>query len=342
MSEDGQLRLLVRAIFPSSWRMALFRKRQLLAECRSEFKQRLSDLFPDRYIQASQFREKFGRDPNFETPATFNEKIHWLMLHYRIPEMTQLADKYGVRQHVAARVGEWPLNDLYGVWEDPDDINFEQLPDSFVLKVTSGSGQNILCKDKALLNIAEARSQLKKWMQENEYWIGREWAYKNIKPRVICEKFLTDDQGHVPSDYKLFCFKGEPRFVQVDTDRFTDHRRDLFDLEWKLLPFQYSYPTSAIQIAKPYHLETMVGLARALSEGFPFVRVDFYSMRERVVFGEMTWYPEGGMGLFNPEKYDLEIGKTLVLPRPVNASLASRVWSKWHSAYELLGGPRSS
>jgi len=256
--------------------------------------------------------------------------------------MTQLADKYEVRQHVATRVGEWPLNDLYGVWEDPADINFEELPDSFVLKVTSGSGPNILCKEKSLLNIEEARSQLRSWMRENEYWIGREWAYKDIKPRVICEKFLADDQGHIPSDYKLFCFHGEPRFVQVDTDRFTNHRRDLFGLDWKLLPFQYSYPASDIQVSRPQHLDTMLSLARALSDGFPFVRVDFYSMRERVVFGEMTWYPEGGMGRFNPEKYDLEIGKALTLPRPFNASFTSRVWSKMAWRMRTGGSLRSS
>jgi hypothetical protein len=308
--------------------MMVFRQRQRFTEYLDKLQRRASDLFPDRYIQVSQFRAKFGRDPNLETPATFNEKIHWLMLHYRLPEMTRLADKYEVRTHVAARVGDWLLNELYGVWEDWSTLDFNRLPDSFVLKVTSGSGQNIICRDKSLLDFERARRQLREWMKQNEYRVGREWAYKDIRPRVICEKFLTDDEGHIPCDYKLFCFHGEPRFVQVDTDRFTNHRRDLFDLEWKLLPFQYSYPATDAPISKPRQLETMVSLARALSEGFPFVRVDFYSMGERVVFGEMTWYPEGGLGRFHPEEYDLEVGRALTLPGPVNASFTSRVWSK--------------
>lgn len=341
-NEDGQLRSLIRAALPSSWRMVVFRQRQRFSEGCREIWRRSSDLFPDRYIQTTQFREAFGRNLNLDVPATFNEKIHWMMLHYRIPEMPRLADKYEVRSHVAARVGEWVLNDLYGVWENPADVDFQQLPDSFVLKVTSGSGQNILCRDKSLLNVEQARSQLRDWMRQNEYWVGREWAYKNIKPRIICERFLTDDRGHIPCDYKLFCFHGEPSFVQVDTDRFTNHSRDLFDLQWKLLPFNYSYPPSSIQIPKPKHLETMVSLARALSEGFPFVRVDFYSTQERVVFGEMTWYPEGGLGRFDPEEYDLEIGRSLTLPRAVNASLASRVWSKMARSTRIASSPRNS
>jgi len=322
--------------------MVLFRQRQWFSKGFREIRRRSTAFSPDRYIQATQFREKFGRDLDLEIPVTFNEKIHWLMLNYRIPEMTRLADKHEVRAYVAARVGDWLLNDLYGVWEDPADVDFDRLPESFVLKVTSGSGQNILCRSKSLLNVEQARVQLRDWMRRNEYWVGREWAYKNIKPKIICEKYLMDEEGHIPCDYKLFCFHGEPRFVQVDTDRFSNHCRDLFDLRWEVLPFSYSYPPSGVQVPRPQCLETMVSIARTLSEGFPFVRVDLYSTHERVVFGEMTWYPEGGLGRFNPEAYDVEIGKLLMLHRAIRPSFADRVWSKVTCPIRSAGRPRIS
>ena len=128
------------------------------------------------------------------------------MLNYRIPEMTQCADKYEVRKHVADRGCASLLNDLYGVWDDPADMVFEQLPDAFVLKVTHGSGQNLICRDKSRLNVKSTRRQLAEWMRRSEYWVSREWAYKNIRPRIICERLLTDEQGAVPADFKFFCF----------------------------------------------------------------------------------------------------------------------------------------
>ena len=203
--------------------------------------------------------------------------------------MTQCADKYAVRKHVTDRGCDSLLNDLYGVWDDPADMVFDQLPDAFVLKVTHGSGQYLICHDKSRLNVESARRRLAEWMKRSEYWVSREWAYKNIRPRIICERFLTDEQGAVPADFKFFCFNGEPQFIQVDTDRFTTHLRDIFDLDWTLLPFSLEFPSSGRAVPRPNNLESMILAARALSQGFPFVRVDFYSIRERVIFGEMTW-----------------------------------------------------
>lgn len=337
---DGSLRTLARRILPSPLRKALWSVRFLLRQSlcdlqqwRCHLRQWLHDCLPDRYVQASRFKQRFGRHLNLAAPTTFNEKLHWLMLYYRIPEMTQLADKYEVRTHVAARVGDWLLNDLYSVWDDPSALLFDQLPESFVLKVTSGSGQNILCRDKSRLDIESTRRQLAEWMKRIEYWDVREWSYKNIRPRIICEQFLTDERGSVPDDYKFFCFSGEPRFVQVDTGRFTDHHRDLFDLEWKLLPFNIEYFSSDRDIPRPENLETMISVARALSRGFPFVRVDLYSIGERVIFGEMTWYPGGGLERFSPDLYDLHLGQALTLPKPVGSSLVRRLSSgmRWSS-----------
>jgi len=271
---------------------------------------------PDRWVQARNFRREFGRRLNFAAPRTFNEKIHWLMLNYRVPEMTQFADKFAARARVAARVGTGLLNDLYGVWNDPAEISFEHLPSSFVLKVTSGYKQNIFCHDKSALDVEATRRTLREWMEHNEYWTTREWAYKDIKPRIVAERLLTDEDGNSPADFKIFCFDGEPKMVQVDLDRFTDHRREMFDLDWKRLPFDLAFPSSGRQLPKPGNFEEMIAAARALSRGFPFVRVDLYSLPDRVVFGEMTWYPAGGFERFFPEKYDREIGELLTLPAP--------------------------
>jgi hypothetical protein len=269
-------------------------------------------------VHALQFRRKFGRRLNLATPQTFNEKLHWLMLYYRIPQMTQTTDKYEVRAFVAARVGAWVLNDLYGVWDDPETMaaSVDGLPQSFVLKVTSGSGQNIFCRNKSELDIDATKRRLAEWMRRSEYWTSREWAYKNIRPRIICERYLADEAGEVPPDYKFFCFDGEPRVIQVDTDRFTNHRRDMYDPDWKVLPFSFGYPPSRRSIPRPVELDTMLSVARALSAGFPFVRVDLYSTRRGPIFGEMTWYPEGGLARFTPVEYDLELGDALKLPSP--------------------------
>lgn len=275
----------------------------------------LADCLPDRIVLARRFRRTFGRPLDLKSPKTFNEKLFWLMLYYRTPLVTRLADKYEVRQYVAERAEPRILNDLYAVWDRVDDIDFKMLPEAFVLKVTRGSNMNILCRKTSELNVETTKQQLHSWMSRNSaYWDFREWSYKNIKPRIICERLLIDDTWGTPPDYKFFCFGGEPRFVQVDTDRFTQHGRDLFDLDWQPLPFIYVYPPGRRTVPRPRNLDEMVGFARRLSHGFPFVRVDLYAIDGRTLFGEMTWYPEGGEGRFSPDSYDTYWGEVLQLP----------------------------
>lgn len=285
------------------------------------------DQLPDTYVQRSQFKKRFGRVLNLSSPQTLNEKIHWLMRYYRYPVMTLLADKYAVRDYVARKIGHEFLNELYGVWDDPAAIPFETLPQSFVLKVTWGSGQNILCRDRSKLDVPATKAQLSKWMKRSEYWVVREWAYKNITPRVICERYLTDEAGNVPTDYKFFCFNGKPRFVQVVTGRFSQHHhRHMFDLSWKPLPFNMKYPPSKHQpsecpppqeqLQKPNRFEEMIVAAQALSKDLPLVRVDLYCLGAvRICFGEMTLYPEGGLIRFVPDSFDLSLGQLLTLPQ---------------------------
>lgn len=285
------------------------------------------DRLPDTYVQRSQFKKRFGRGLNLSSPQTLNEKIHWLMRYYRHPIMTSLADKYAVRDYVAREIGHEFLNELYGVWDDPAAIPFETLPESFVLKVTWGSGQNILCRDRSKLDVPATRAQLSKWMKRSEYWVVREWAYKNITPKVICERYLTDEAGNVPTDYKFFCFNGKPRFVQVVTGRFSHHHhRHMFDLSWEPLPFNMKYPPSKNQrsespsppeqLQKPNRFEEMIAAAQALSKDLPLVRVDLYCLGgTRICFGELTLYPEGGLIRFVPDSFDLSLGQLLTLPQ---------------------------
>jgi TupA-like ATPgrasp len=314
------LKALILSHLPTSARERLRSLRINSRHLRRDLEQRFYDCAPDSWVQARNFRRFLGRRLNLASPETFNEKLHWLMLNYRRPELTELADKYSVRRYVAARVGDSVLNDLYGVWDDPWAVPFADLPDAFVLKVTSSWGQNIFCRDKSTLDIESTRRQLAAWMLRSGYWAGREWAYKDIKPRIVCERLLTGEDGGVPADYKFFCFGGQPRLVQVDTDRFTGHRRDLFDPDWRKLPVTLTYPSSGRQIPIPKTLKLMLSIAATLSRGFPFVRVDLYSIGESVIFGELTWYPGGGVERFTPDSYDLELGKALVLPARVTRS----------------------
>jgi hypothetical protein len=256
--------------------------------CSARLRCFLTDRLPDRLALARRFEQIFGRRLNLRAPRTFNEKLLWLILYYRTPLVTRLADKYEVRSYVAEHVGQGILNDVYGVWDSVGDIDFGKLPNAFALKVTWGWGMNVLCLKKAELDVDRTKEQLTSWMRRSHYWSFREWSYKDIQPRIMCERLLIDGTWGVPPDYKLFCFGGEPRFVQVDTDRFARHGRDLFDLDWRRLPFTYVYASGGRAIPRPSNLEEMVASARMLANGFPFVRVDFYALDGRTIFGEIT------------------------------------------------------
>ena len=217
--------------------------------------------------------------------------------------MTLCADKYRVREYVAEKAGPEILNEFYAVYERVDEINFDNLPDAFALKVNHHSGGNVFCRDKAQLNRSAARKKLKTFLDHDHYIGAREWAYKNIPRRIICEKYL-EENGKPPIDYKFFCFHGEPLFIQVNMDRFEKHHRNCYDLQWNLQPFTLSHPNCEFIVEKPSRLDEMVKIAKKLSADFPFVRVDMYCIEGKVLFGEMTFYPGGGGECFSPESYD--------------------------------------
>lgn len=260
-----------------------------------------------------------GSRLNLEKPEGFNEKIQWLKVYYKNPILTQLVDKLAVRAYVIEKIGETYLNELLVVGEASSDIDFKKLPNQFVVKGTHGCNFNLIVKDKDTLNTFKAKLLFKKWLLKNQYYRGGlEWAYKDVPPRLIVEKFMKEEGKEALSDYKFYCFDGKPTYVQIDLERGNDHTRSFYDMKWNKQPFtKGSLAISKGKLPKPIHFEKMIDLAKILAEEFPFVRVDLYNLSGRIIFGEMTFYPGDGRQPFNPREYEYHIGKYLKLPNVV-------------------------
>lgn len=274
--------------------------------------------YSDKAMVEHIFKQHFGRRPDLENPQSFAEKIQWLKLYWYDELAVRCADKYLVREVVRDAIGEEYLNELYGVYDRLEDIHPETLPESFVLKGTHGSHFNIICRDKAALDWDREFQKLRRWSKVNYYWQNREWVYRDLKPRFVAERFLDDGSGSSLTDYKFYCFGGEPAFCQVIRNRGNGESIDMFDLDWQHLPFTglRKIPVSRNQIPCPSCYQEMIGLARKLAAPFPFVRADFYCVEERPVFGELTFFPQSGLGEFTPMDYDKKIAQMLVLPTP--------------------------
>lgn len=260
---------------------------------------------------------------DLKNPKEFNQKLEWYKVFYRPKILNQLVDKYAVRQFVIDRIGEQYLNEIYAVYDKPEDVSFDGLPNQFVVKATHTSSYNLIVTNKVNLNKRETTKSLKKWFKKNQYYrMGQEWAYKDVKPRVVIEKFLKEDGRASLVDYKFYCFDGTPKFIDVHLDREEDHKQGCFDLDFNLLPFgkSSSYKSISSDIEKPVNLKEMVQLSKTLSKGFPFVRVDFYSVKGKTVFGEMTFYPSDARKDFYPEKYNKIIGDYFKLPSIVETT----------------------
>jgi len=254
---------------------------------------------------------KFKKFINLKEPVTFNEKINWLKLYGRNNDYGIFVDKYEVRQIVSEKIGCKYLIPILGIYENTEEINFDRLPNSFVLKGTHGSGWVIICKDKNNIDKKEIKEKLNYWLSSNFYLLWGEWYYKYIKPRVICEEFMGDELNNVPKDFKFYCFNGQPKMIHVDFDRFNEHTRNFYDLEWNRLPFSLCYPNSKEDEARPSQLDTMIEISKKLSDGFKFIRIDLYEIKGEVYFGEMTFFPDNGLGVFNPREFDLLLGNYL-------------------------------
>lgn len=265
-----------------------------------------------------QYYSRFGKRLNLKNPKTFNEKLQWLKLNDRNREYTKMVDKIEAKKWVAERIGEEYIIPTLGVWHRAEDIDFDSLPDQFVLKTNHDSGGVVICKDKSTFDKEAAKRKLNESLQRDFYKYGREWPYKNVEPRILAEKYLApenrDSDGNIP-DYKLMCFNGIVKCSFVVTERGTEDglKVTFFDNEWKKMPFERHYPASNKKLDRPAHYPKMVELAEKLSKGIKFVRVDFYEADDRIFFGEMTFYPGCGYEEFTPEEWDRKLGDWIKL-----------------------------
>lgn len=275
------------------------------------------NLISDEEYLKKRFLKKTGRTLELEKPELFNDKLQWLKLNWSDSVATKSADKYEVREVIENRIGKEYLSDLLGVYNNPEEIDLNQLPEKFVLKGTHGSGFNIICTDKSQLDWDAAKQEMKRWLEKNYYWGGREPVYKDIKPRIIAEGFLKQDDGDELRDYRFFCFNGEPKFISVDfniNDK-SKTRRNLYDLDWNLLDAEISYPKeNDFKVKKPDKLSQMIDLSRKLSKGFPHARIDFYYINNKIIFGEITFFHQGGTGEIRPSSFEKQMGQWLKLP----------------------------
>lgn len=263
------------------------------------------------------YRASVHKKLDLKDPKTFNEKLQWLKLYDRKPEYTKMVDKCEAKKYVAELIGEEYIIPTLGVWDRVEDIDFEALPNQFVLKCTHDSGGLVVCKDKSSLDIEAVRIKLNKCLKRNYYWHGREWPYKNVKPRIIAEKYMEDAVTEELRDYKFFCFNGVAKALFIATERQDSNNEtkfDFFDMDFKHLDFTNGHPNADVLPKKPENFDQMRVLAEKLSKNVPHLRADFYEVNGKVYFGELTFSHWSGMVAFEPEKWDYKFGEWIELP----------------------------
>lgn len=276
----------------------------------------LRPLFSDQNYIKAYYYCKMGHRLNLTFPVTFNEKLQWLKFHDCRPEYSMMVDKYAVKDHVASKIGSKYVIPTLALYNSVSDVDFETLPDQFVLKCTHDSGGVIICKDKVRLDQNSAIMKLQNAWGKNYYRYSMEYPYKDVPPRIIAEQFLSDDRADL-CDYKVHCFNGEPKLILVCKDRYAASglTEDFFTEEWEHLGVRRpAHPNSKQPIEKPEELAELLELSRRLAEGIPFVRVDFYISQHKIYFGELTFFPASGMTPFVPESFDQLFGSWLQLP----------------------------
>lgn len=270
---------------------------------------------PDKWAIKIKYRNNFLKKLDLKNPVTFNEKLQWLKLHNRRPEYTQMVDKYRVKEYVASIIGDEYIIPTLGAWNTFDEINFDELPDQFVLKCTHSSGDIIVCKDKRSLDKETGKKTLENSLKTDYYLMGREWPYKNVKRMIIAEEYIEDKTDKEARDYKFFCFNGSVKCFKVDFDRTTEHHTNWYTEDGKLLPYRArTIAECGAEITLPSELPKMIELSEILSKGISFVRVDFYCVNDRIYFGELTFYPGSGFLRFNDDSWDKQMGAWLKLP----------------------------
>lgn len=272
---------------------------------------RTAILIPDKIYLRCLFRLRVGYKLNLKNPTSFNEKLQWLKIYNRHDLQTKMVDKVEAKKYVAELIGEEYIIPTLAVYDTPDQIDFESLPNQFVLKCTHDSGGIIVCKDKSELNQGEVRAKFSRWLKTNYFYQNREWPYKNVKPRIIAEQYMEDESGYELKDYKWFCFNGEPKALFIAADRGMENEEtkfDFYDMDFNHLPFTNGHPNASKLPRKPKGFDKMKELAAKLSVGEPHVRVDFYDINGCVYFGELTFYHWSGMVPFEPKEWDYIFG----------------------------------
>lgn len=270
----------------------------------------------ERFLRAA-YRYSMDRELALDDPTTFNEKLQWLKLYDRKPIYTQMVDKFAVRQLIADSIGaEYSVPLVGGPWEKPEDIDYDALPEQFVLKCTHDSGGLVICRNKAELDREAVRAKLAKCLRRNYFWAKREWPYKDVPPQIIAERYLQDGDTQNLNVFKVFNFCGVPTLIQtVQNDKTRAETIDYFDTEWNLLDLHQNFPNSAVPLLRPETLPEMLHLSTRLSEGFPFLRTDFYEVNGRVYFSEFTFYSDSGFERFYPDSWDAKLGALIRLPK---------------------------
>lgn len=284
--------------------------------CMTYFIEKFGKWIPDKTYLCILYRLHMGKKINMDNPKTFNEKLQWLKLYNRKPIYTTMVDKYEVKKFVSDIIGEQYVVKLFGVWNTPDDIDWNSLPSKFVLKTTHDGGGNsiVICKDKDKLDIEAAIKKLKVSMKHEIYSRYREWPYKNVKHRVIAEQLLEDNSGEKELiDYKVMCFNGIPKLIQVHRGRFEEHTQDFYDNSWNRLQYTQGLPMSDKPMKVPPVFEEMMAMSAKLSKDIPFLRVDWYIVEGRLYFGELTFFDASGYDDFDQEGINEEVGSWIDL-----------------------------
>ena len=278
----------------------------------------LLNWLPDAAYLKGCFRAKMGYKLNLKNPQTFNEKLQWLKLYDRNPAYTQMVDKYAVREYIKNTIGEEYLIPLLGVWDSFDEIDFDELPNQFVLKTNHDSGTVVICKDKKTFDVNATREKINKRIDYNYYHLWREWPYKNVKPKIIAEKCMSSPGADDLTDYKFMCFNGEVKCEFTCTNRRSMEGLNVtfFDTDWNVLPFERHYPADKNEIEKPAMFSEMLSLSEVIAKDLKcsFVRMDFYEIEGKIYFGEFTLYPGTGMEEFTPIEWDYTLGSWITLP----------------------------
>lgn len=290
------------------------------------WRRRYYQFLPEKYVIRANYRRSFGSDPNLSAPESLNEKIQWLKLYDRTSLHTQCADKYMVRSYVENIVGSEYLIPLLYHTDNPRQIVREQIPDiACIIKVNNDSGGGIIVRDKNSQDWKQIQKHFSRKLKSSYYRLKKEWQYKEIKPLIIVEQLLQDDDGEVPLDYKFHCFHGRVEVIGVDLDRFSKHRRNFYNRNWELMPFVWSpisnegealWPNGR-SIERPKCLEEMISIAEQLSRAFVYCRVDLYLLGEQIFFGEITFHHGGGCEVFSPAEWDKKLGNFLDLSKLV-------------------------